>query len=139
MPKIYDKAAIAPQIIDLMQNGMSLNQACKGKDMPDPSTFLKWTYEDEKLSQQYARAREIRADRLADEILEIADDAYNDTIETEQGLMPNRAAIERAKIRIDARKWSAGKMAPKKYGDKVTQEHTGEGGGAITINIKDMS
>jgi hypothetical protein len=43
----------------------------------------------------------------------------------------NREAIERARIRIDARKWTMSKIAPKKYGEKITQEQTGPNGEAI--------
>jgi len=55
----------------------------------------------------------LQADYLFDECLDIADGA-KDLVE-----------IQRARLRIDARKWMAGKLAPKKYGDKVTQEISG--------------
>lgn len=42
-------------------------------------------------------------------------------------------AVQRNRLRVDARKWLLSKMAPKKYGDKVTQEHTGANGGAIQV------
>ena len=65
---------------------------------------------------------------------EIADEAENDfsVIETEKGkeYRANGAKLERAKIRIDARKWTASKLAPKKYGNNLKVEsdnkHTGE-------------
>ena len=31
----------------------------------------------------------------------------------------NGEAVQRSKLRVDARKWMASKMAPKKYGDKL--------------------
>ena len=136
----YDKDKISAKILAAINKGTSLRGICNEDNMPYPSTFLKWCDADKELAQQYARAMEVRAELLAEEIVAIADDASNDLIQTEDGLfMPNRAAIDRARVRIDARKWYAGKVAPKKYGDKVTQEHTGEGGGAIQITIKDMS
>ena len=135
----YDKDKIVPKVLELLQKGMSLREACKGEGMPAPSTFNLWCNEDSKLAEQYARAREIRAELIFEEVLEIADDAANDYIETDEGAIPNRTAIDRARLKIDARKWVLGKMNPKKFGDKVTQEHTGEGGGAIQITIKDMS
>src|SRR5688572_9232829 len=39
--------------------------------------------------------------------------------------------VARSRLRVDARKWLAGKMAPKKYGDKLMAEHTGKDGGPI--------
>ena len=40
-----------------------------------------------------------------------------------------------AKLRVDARKWYITKVAPKKYGDKVTQEITGVHGAPIEQKI----
>lgn len=70
-------------------------------------------------SDQYARAREAQADKLAEDILAIADDGSNDTYQTENGEVTNHDVIARSRLRVDARKWLAGKMAPKKYGDKL--------------------
>lgn len=40
------------------------------------------------------------------------------------------------KLRIWARQWRAAKLAPRKYGDKITTELTGKDGGAIeTIDL----
>jgi hypothetical protein len=70
-------------------------------------------------ADQYARAREAQADKLAEDILAIADDGSNDTYKTEDGEATNYDVIARSRLRVDARKWLAGKMAPKKYGEKV--------------------
>jgi hypothetical protein len=70
-------------------------------------------------ADQYARAREAQADKLAEDILAIADDGSNDTYQTEDGEVTNHDVIARSRLRVDARKWLAGKMAPKKYGDKL--------------------
>lgn len=75
--------------------------------------------------EQYARAREAQADTLADEILDIADDATNDFMMTEQGLKYDGDSVQRSRLRVDSRKWLAGKLRPKKYGDKIETEHTG--------------
>lgn len=85
-------------------------------------------------SEQYARAREAQADKLAEEALTIADDGRNDTYTDADGnVKTDSEVIQRSKLRVDTRKWLASKMAPKKYGDKVTQEHTGANGGAIQV------
>ena len=39
--------------------------------------------------------------------------------------------VQRSRLRVDTRKWAAGKLAPKRYGDKV--QHTGDGGGPIRV------
>jgi hypothetical protein len=77
---------------------------------------------------QYARAREVQADTLFDECLEIADDASGDVIEQagEDGAVisvANHTRVARDRLRVDARKWMVAKLAPKKYGDRPQIEH----------------
>jgi hypothetical protein len=82
-------------------------------------------------SEQYARARELQADALFDEILEIADDGSNDWMERKNaddqsiGWRENGEALRRSQLRVDARKWMAGKLQAKKYGDKLDLNHSG--------------
>lgn len=71
-------------------------------------------------SEQYARAREAQADKLAEEALQIADDGRSDTcVDGDGNVKTDTEVIQRSKLRVDTRKWLASKMAPKKYGDKV--------------------
>lgn len=51
----YDKDKIAPKVLELLQKGMSLREACKGEGMPAPSTFNLWCNEDSKLAEQYEK------------------------------------------------------------------------------------
>lgn len=105
--------------------GESVRSICDDDDMPSMSTVFKWLRDNEAFSQQYARAREVQADALFDDILDIADDGRNDWIEKRNadgeniGWMENGEALRRSQIRIDARKWMAGKLRPKKYGEKI--------------------
>ncbi len=87
-------------------------------------------------ADQYARAREAQADKLAEDILAIADDGSNDTYKTDDGEVVNHDVIARSRLRVDARKWLAGKMAPKKYGDKIEQSLVGAGGGPIVQRVE---
>ena len=82
---------------------------------------------DAQLAEQYARAREILLEYHAEEILEIADEAVGST---ESGATDS-GAVQKQKLQIDSRKWILSKLAPKKYGDKITQELTGPNGGPI--------
>jgi hypothetical protein len=68
-------------------------------------------------AEQYAHARDSQADTLADEILDIADDGSNDYMGDDETY--NGDAVARSKLRVDARKWIASKLKPKKYGDKT--------------------
>ena len=38
----------------------------------------------------------------------------------------NSESVQRSKLRVDTRKWLMSKLAPKKYGEKVDLEHSGE-------------
>lgn len=113
-------------ICQRLATGESLRKICRDDDMPDMSTVIKWLSEHEEFSYQYARAREIQADTLADEILDIADTPLlgvttkikeDGATETTEGDM-----LQHRRLQVDARKWYASKLAPKKYGDKVQQE-----------------
>jgi hypothetical protein len=82
---------------------------------------------DEDFQKQYARAMDLRNDAWADEIIDIAGDASDDWFETKFGPKFNRDAVERSKLRMEARKWLMGKSQPKKCGDKAEMTHKGDG------------
>ena len=78
----------------------------------------------------YARAKEEQADLLAEEILEIADDSSRDTITINKNgtevQIENTEWTNRAKLRVEARKWIAAKLKPRKYGDRLDLTTKGE-------------
>ena len=112
---------------------------------PDYSTIMRWIDKDEELCKRYARAKEAQADFMADEMLDICDDARNDYMErlskggTESERVPDKELIQRSKLRIDTRKWLASKLKPKKYGDKVQTELTGPDGGPVEVKGIEVS
>lgn len=132
---------LAAGICARIAEGESLRGICAGDDMPDKSTVLRWLSQDDKsgFRDQYARAREAQADALFDQILTIADDASKDMVEKqldEDGptvAVVDHEHIARSRLRVDTRKWMTGKLAPKKYGDKVAHEHAGADGGPIKV------
>lgn len=93
---------------------------------PKTTTIFKWLNENQEFANNYARAKMLQADYLAEEILEIADDSSNDTVEGEYGPMENKEWVNRSKLRVDARKWIASKLKPNKYGDKLDVTTDGE-------------
>lgn len=115
-------------ICERLANGESLKSICEDENMPARSTVFKWLAENKIFSDMYARAREEQADAIFDEILEIADDGRNDWMERrgeeDAGWVTNGENIQRARLRIDARKWMAGKLRPKKYGEKLDIDGT---------------
>ncbi len=133
------KQYIADIICERIANGQSLREICRDENMPASSTVFKWLTRVEAFAEQYARAREAQADALFDEILTIADDGSNDWMErrgddgASLGWKENGEAIRRSQLRVDARKWMAGKLRPKKYGDKldIIQKTTHEVGDSV--------
>lgn len=122
---------LADSICNLIIEGNSLRAIEVVDGMPSKTTILRWVAKNAEFRDHYARACEARTDAHADEILAIADDSVNDWMERDGRTFENGEAIRRSQIRIDARKWLMSKMAPKKYGDKITQEQTGSGGGPV--------
>lgn len=110
-----------------IETGKALRNVLKKEQMPSTSTFFQWLelYPDK--AKQYARATEVRAEIIFDDILSIADENTNDTYVDENGFEKvNQDVIQRSRLRIDARKWVLSKLNPKKFGDKVQTEHSGE-------------
>lgn len=111
---------IADAICEGLIEGRSLRSICLADDMPSASTVCRWLGANEEFREQYAQARDAQADTLADEIVDIADDKSFDTVTDENGNeRPNTEWITRSRLRVDARKWVAAKLKPKKYGDKT--------------------
>jgi hypothetical protein len=122
---------IADRICQQLASGMSLREVCRSDDMPAESTVRLWALEDrDGFSAQYTRAREIGYHSMADELLEIADDAANDWMERNgddnEGWQLNGEHVQRSRIRLDTRKWLLSKALPKVYGDKL--DHTSSDG-----------
>lgn len=106
-PKKYTEDT-AEKILSMLACGVSLESVCMMEDMPAQSTVYKWLAESKEFSERYAHAREMQADLYAGQIIQIADDCE-----------PESSAVAKARLQIDARKWKASKLAPKKYGDKL--------------------
>jgi hypothetical protein len=104
--------------------------------MPAQSTVYDWLLRQPEFAEQYTRAREEQADSLADEIIDIADEQPEIVTVTDKktgALIEHKldgAFLQWQKNRIEARKWTAMKLKPKKYGDRVAVEGV-EGGAAI--------
>lgn len=87
-------------------------------------THLNWVRTNDEYLRLYKMAKEDQADFLSEEIIEIADDSSNDIEEFEMGdgivsSRLNTEHIQRSRLRVDARKWVASKLKPKKYGDRM--------------------
>lgn len=132
-----DKKKIASQVCALMSSGMPAGKACAKVGVPK-STFLGWTQTVGSVADQYALAREELLEHWAEDVLNIADTDPAQVIDQNGVARYDAAAVQHARLRIDSRKWLLSKLVPKKYGDKITQEHTGKDGGPITMAAMDL-
>jgi len=110
--KYEDRKAEAQVIFGRMAEGMSMRKSCKASGIC-AATLLIWINE-EGLSKQYEEAREAMLDKWADDIMDISDEQVGST---DSGATDS-GAIQRNRLRVDARKWLLSKLGPKKYGDR---------------------
>lgn len=114
------------EIVDIVceriADGESLRSICGDVTLPSKATIFKWLSQNKDFADQYAHARDAQADAMADDILHISNTpcigvkttTKSTGIETIEGDM-----IEHRRLQVDARKWLAARMAPKKYGDRI--------------------
>ena len=125
---------VANAICERIADGESLVSICSDANMPCRAIVYDWLRDKPLFSDRYARAREDQADFYAEQIIQIADDGKNDSYVDDSGkTMTDQDVVARSRLRIDARKWAASKLAPKKYGDKVDVGVSGEVGLTVTI------
>ena len=128
--------AIADEICERLVRGESLESITRDAHMPHVATIYRWLQKYEDFCEMYTRAREDQADTLADQIIAIADqhpdtitvlDSNGEVVETKV----DSALIAWQKNRIEARKWTAAKLKPRKYGERTTL--TGDAENPITV------
>lgn len=131
-PSTYTKE-LAEKICERIAQGESVRKICKDEEMPSSATIYSWLLDEDKKEflEQYEYAKNVQAENMFEELLEIADDGTNDytTREANDGTefeVPNTEHIQRSRLRVDTRKWYLSKVLPKKYGDKLDLTSNGE-------------
>lgn len=105
------------EILSRLANGETLRAICRSEGMPSEAGVRFWVVDDPDFAAQYARARGVGLDCIAEETIEIADDKARDSNDR--------------RVAIDARKWFLSKLRPDKYGDRAAVELTGANGGPV--------
>lgn len=126
-PTLYSEE-LATRICERLAGGESLLTICKGDDMPARGTVMRWLLDDKHpgFRDKYAQARDEQADFYAEQIVAISDEECtmvkhgDGDEEAEVEVVFDATAVARNRLRVDARKWYASKLAPKKYGDRTT-------------------
>jgi hypothetical protein len=126
---------IADLICERIADGKSLRAICLDDDMPSRATVFRWLAANKGFETKYAHAREEQADIHAEGIVDISDEIEVEaTYKGEAVVLElSAAAVARNRLRVDARKWYASKLAPKKFGDFKAVELTGANGGPVVI------
>jgi hypothetical protein len=92
---------------------------------PAPSSIYLWLTLHPEFSEYYTRCRQAQQDRMAENIIKIADDSSEDEIVTEKGVrFENREFTSRSKLRVETRMWLMERLAPKKYGKQIEDTET---------------
>lgn len=111
---------LATDICARIANGQSLVTICGLAGMPTRDTVHRWVLTIPAFSDKYTQAREMQAEYYAEQIIEISDDSARDmTVDEDGNERVDHDHIARSRLRVDARKWYASKVAPKKWGDKL--------------------
>lgn len=117
---------LADEICERLSEGQSLRTVCSDDKMPSRKTVFSWMRKHPDFLNQYTRAKQEAADALAEEIVDISDDAeaaIKRSAEKKSG-----AVAQAYRLRVDTRKFIMAKMKPKKYGEKID----------LTTNGKDL-
>lgn len=113
---------LVTDICDHLATGKAILDVGSLQGYPSSDSIYRQMYRDPDFASRIARAREAGQDHEADQIVRLADQADAENWQV-------------VKLRMDARKWRAAKLAPKQYGEKVTQEHTGANGAALPAAV----
>lgn len=111
----------SPQVEDeicrRLSEGETLRAICRDEGMPPWRSVYDWIAQDEGFSARFARAREVGADAIAEETLDILDEPPERT-NTEHGDKVDSGYVAWQKNRAEQRLKLLAKWFPKKYGDK---------------------
>lgn len=121
-PSLYTPE-LAERICARLAEGESLRSICRDADMPDESSVRQWAYQNyEGFYPLYADARDKGLDVRADNVLDIAAVGSGD--------------VARDRLNFDAHRWYLSKLAPKRYGDRLTMQGDDEAPIVAEVRVK---
>lgn len=137
-PSEYDPSIAADICTLISTESTSIRAVCNSDErFPEAKTFYRWMLSHDELRQLYARAKDEQLQILADDIQAITDEAPEMCeIPTKSGsyLAVDRGWLEQRRQRVEARKWLLSKLAPKKYGEKIT--HAGDSDQPLEVVVR---
>lgn len=132
---------IVDEILTDIAKGTPMAQICRRPHMPARENVWRWATADTDFGAALAKARLEGFDVIAEETMEIADDARNDWMDSDEdgkGKRFNAEHVQRSKLRIETRLKLLAKWDPKRYGEFQRTEISGPDGGPIAMaNLSD--
>ena len=140
-PSIYSDE-LANDICTRLGLGQSLRKICLDDDMPSLRSVMGWLTTKPDFLQQYTRAREIQAETQFDELIDIVDQPPELSYITDKNgelveVKFDSSYVAWMKLRVDTRKWTAARMAPKRYGEQKQAEEKSDPT-VIDVSVRDM-
>jgi transposase-like protein len=119
--------SLSDRICHELAAGKPLRQICREEGI-HRSTIYDWRKAHADFDERMQHARDVGEDAIADECLEIADDARNDWMEAAAAAGDEKATkfdaehVQRSKLRIETRLKLLAKWNPSKWGDRIQQD-----------------
>jgi len=139
-PTIYNKE-LADKICSIIAtHPFGLKKLTKMYDeMPAEITVNKWRWKHEYFAMQFAKAKLVQAELLAEDCLDISDDTSNDTKINANGTeVCNSEYVNRSRLRVDTRKWIASKLRPRQYGDAKQIQELEDHNDELRLKVKEL-
>ena len=111
---------VQEELLRRVMEGESVISICKADDMPSRSTVFKWLNDDPQFFAAYWIAKAWYTETAVEEMRQIADAKMPTYVDESGNRRVDPAAVAQARLRIDTRKWMAGKLNPRRYGDSST-------------------
>lgn len=119
---LLDNPIVVEEICDRLAGGEALSVICADNHMPSDDTIYRRMAKDEAFAGTIARARAAQQEAIADQIVDMADAADSEDWQV-------------VKLRIWARQWRAGKLAPKRFGDSALLKHADADGNKLPTRV----
>lgn len=106
--------------------------------MPAQSTIYQWLLRTPAFAEKYARARELWAESEFEKMMEIADTPQlGEKTKISEGKteITTGDMVDHRRLQVDTRKWALARMSPRKYSERLLNEHSGPEGKPLEIRV----
>lgn len=129
----YPRQEIEDEIVARISNGETLRAICRDDHTPHFTQVYDWLAANPEFQERFEKARLVGFDAIAQECLAIIDETP-EYCETEGGRRVDSGYVQWKKYRVWCRLQLLARWDPKRYGERISTELTGPGGGALKID-----